>query len=156
MWSNLTTKRGDSGSAGLLERKCVMIGALNLDTKSDQNWCQQQKINKKWQKSTKLKNRKKWKITKTQKVTKSQNQKSDKMLKMQKWKSDKKWQKMTPPTKWPKCQIIDQNRHFVKSEPPGPAFFRFQGVPRDPVLRPKMTWGGSDGEFWHVFTFVTF
>jgi len=25
----------------------------------------------------------------------------------------------------------------VNSEPPGPAFFEFQGVPRDPVLRPK-------------------
>jgi len=34
---NLTTKRGDSGSAGLLERKCVIIGAPNLVTKSDQN-----------------------------------------------------------------------------------------------------------------------
>jgi len=30
---NLTTKRGDSGSAGLLERKCVMIGAPNLVSK---------------------------------------------------------------------------------------------------------------------------
>jgi len=34
---NLTTKRGDSGSAGLLERKCVIIWAPNLDTKIDQN-----------------------------------------------------------------------------------------------------------------------
>ena len=31
----LTTKRGDSGSAGLLEEKCVINQALNLDTKSD-------------------------------------------------------------------------------------------------------------------------
>ena len=36
MWSNLTTKSGDSGSAGMLGEKCVIIGALNLDTKSDQ------------------------------------------------------------------------------------------------------------------------
>jgi len=34
---NLTTKRGDSGSAGSLGEKCVIIGALNLDTKSGQN-----------------------------------------------------------------------------------------------------------------------
>jgi len=34
---NLTTKRGDSGSAGILERKCVIIGAPNLTTKSDTN-----------------------------------------------------------------------------------------------------------------------
>jgi len=32
---NLTTKRGDSGSAGLPGEKCVIIGALKLDTKSD-------------------------------------------------------------------------------------------------------------------------
>ena len=36
MMSNLTTKRGDSGSAGMLGEKCVIIEALNLDTKSDQ------------------------------------------------------------------------------------------------------------------------
>jgi len=34
---NLTTKMGDSGSAGLLERKCVMIEAPKLVTKSDKN-----------------------------------------------------------------------------------------------------------------------
>jgi len=33
---NLTTKRGDSGSAGILEEKCVIKEALNLDTKIDQ------------------------------------------------------------------------------------------------------------------------
>ena len=33
---NLTTKRGDSGSAGMPGEKCVIIGAPNLDTKSDQ------------------------------------------------------------------------------------------------------------------------
>jgi len=32
---NLTTKRGDSGSAGMLGEKCVIIGALNLDTNID-------------------------------------------------------------------------------------------------------------------------
>ena len=48
-------------------------------------------------------------------------------------------EKMGGTRKRPKCQINGQNRHFVKSEPPGPAFFEFQGVPRDPVLRPKMT-----------------
>jgi len=36
MMSKLTTKMGDSGSAGLLERKCVIIGALNLVSKNDQ------------------------------------------------------------------------------------------------------------------------
>jgi len=29
---NLTTKRGDSGSAGLPEEKCVIIWALKFDT----------------------------------------------------------------------------------------------------------------------------
>jgi len=36
----------------------------------------------------------------------------------------------------------------VKSEPPGPAFFRFQGVPRDPVLRPK----SDPPYFWWFLT----
>jgi len=35
MRSNLTIKRGDSGSAGMLGEKCVMIEAHNLVTKSD-------------------------------------------------------------------------------------------------------------------------
>jgi len=68
---NLTTKRGDSGSAGTPGEKCVIIGALNLDTKIIQNSSQTRKMIKKWQKSTKHKNRKKSKIRKTQKVTKS-------------------------------------------------------------------------------------
>jgi len=46
MRSNLTTKRGDSGSAGSLGQKCVMNQAPNLVTKSDQKTTQQQKINK--------------------------------------------------------------------------------------------------------------
>ena len=33
---NLTTKRGDSGSAGMLEENSVIIGAPNLVTKIDQ------------------------------------------------------------------------------------------------------------------------
>jgi len=36
MRSNLTTKRGDSGSAGLPEEKCVIIEAPKTDTKIDQ------------------------------------------------------------------------------------------------------------------------
>ena len=60
------------------------------------------------------------------------------------WKSD-------PPWKRPKCQINDQNRHFAFSEPPGPGVFRFQGVPRDPVLRPKSDPPYADGEFLHHF-----
>jgi len=51
----LTTKRGDSGSAGLPEEKCVIIGALNLVTKIDQKSTQQQKSDKNQQKSTKQK-----------------------------------------------------------------------------------------------------
>jgi len=52
---------------------------------------------------------------------------------MKKWKMSK----IVKTPKCPKCQINGQNRHFVNSEPPGPAFFEFQGVPRDPILRPK-------------------
>jgi len=37
---NLTTKRGDSGSAGFLERKCVMTEAPNLTTINDQKLTQ--------------------------------------------------------------------------------------------------------------------
>jgi len=147
MRSNLTTKRGDSGSAGTPGEKCVIIWAPNLDTKSDQKHINTQKLLKNHQKSTKQKNSKIDKIRKSRKVTKTRKSKSDKINKMQNWKSDKKVSKIDPPLKRPKCQINGQNRHFVKSEPPGPAFFEFQGVPRDPVLRPKMTWGGSDGEF---------
>jgi len=36
MRSNLTTKRGDSGSAGTPGEKCVIIEAPNLTTKIDQ------------------------------------------------------------------------------------------------------------------------
>jgi len=85
--------------------------------------------NRKTGKSEKSKKCKKWQ---NQKIKNHQNQK------IRKVKNTKKGQKMTPPPKWPKCQINDQKWHFVKSEPPGPAFFRFQGVPRDPVLRPDL------------------
>jgi len=44
---------------------------------------------------------------------------------------------MSKTPKTPKCHLNGTFWHFVKSEPPGPAFFRFQGVPRDPILRPK-------------------
>ena len=44
---------GDSGSAGILGEKCVMIEAPNLVTKSDTNSCQQQKMTENDQKSTK-------------------------------------------------------------------------------------------------------
>jgi len=37
---NLTIKTGDSGSAGFLERKCVMIEAPNLTTINDQKLTQ--------------------------------------------------------------------------------------------------------------------
>jgi len=81
---NLTTKRGDSGSALMLGEKCVMTEAPNLVTKSDQKSTQQQKMMKNDQKSTKHKNRKNRKIRKSEKATKSENAKSDKMLKSEK------------------------------------------------------------------------
>jgi len=99
-------------------------------------------------------NQKKWKKVK---MKNHQNQKKWKM-----WNEQKKVSKNEVPPKWSKCHEIGQNRHFAKSEPPGPAFFQSLGVPRDPILRPKMTWGGSDGEFWHHFLhfrvlhFITF
>jgi len=115
------------------------------------------------------------KINKIQKVTKSRKCKKHKNMKMQKIKIIKNQQnqnhekvikkvsKNDPPWKRPKCHLNDQNRHFVKSEPPGPAFFEFQGVPRDPVLRPKM----DPPYFWcfliifhvlcfHILTFLIF
>ena len=64
---NLTTKRGDSGSAAMLGEKCVIIEAPNLDTKSDKNRCQQLKMTKNDQKSE---NHKSDKIKKTEKVKK--------------------------------------------------------------------------------------
>ena len=69
---------GDSGSALMLGEKCVITEAPKTDTKIDQKWCQQQKSDKNWQKSTKQKNSKKWK---SEKVTKSENHKIIKMTK---------------------------------------------------------------------------
>jgi len=83
-------------------------------------------------------------VTKTQKP---ENQKSSKMTKC-KIRKVKKWQKMVPPLKTPKCQINGTFSHFVFSEPPGWALFRFQGVPRDPVLRPKI----DPPYFWWFLT----
>jgi len=67
---------GDSGSAGLLEIKCVMNQALNLDTKSDQKASQQQKMTKIDQKS---RNQKSDKIKKSEKVTKHKKQENEKV-----------------------------------------------------------------------------
>jgi len=86
MRSNLTIKKGDSGSAGLLEEKCVIIEAPNLVTKIDTNRCQQQKSDKNHQKSQNQKINKIKKSEKIQKVIKSENQKSEKS---QKCKSEK-------------------------------------------------------------------
>jgi len=151
MRSNLTTKKGDSGSAGMLGEKCVIIEAPKFDTIIDQkhvNWLKINKINKNQQ------NQKRAKIRKCKKVKKWQNQKTEKVKKQknQNHKSEKS-EKMTQPPKTPKCHLNGTFWHFVKSEPPGPAFFEFQGVPRDPVLRPKLT----PPYFWcflHILWFV--
>ena len=103
---------------------------------------------KTWKNSEKSWNQEKWqKHEKHEKHENQENAKSDKIKKQKKWKSDKikklksvkNSEKKGGTRKRPKCQINGQKPHFVKSEPPGPAFFEFQGVPRDPVLRPKMT-----------------
>ena len=46
MRSNLTIKRGDSGSAGMLEKNSVMIEAPKTDTKNDQKFITTIKIDK--------------------------------------------------------------------------------------------------------------
>jgi len=81
MRSNLTTKRGDSGSAGSLGQKCVMNQAPNLDTKMIKKWCQQLKMTKNDQNSQIDKNMKIEKMQKPEKVTKSENAKSVKVRK---------------------------------------------------------------------------
>jgi len=100
------------------------------------------------------------KVSKIKKIKKHQNQQNVKIEKQKKWqnlnheKLIKNVSKIDPPLKTPKCQINGQNRHFVKSEPPGPAFFEFQGVPRDPVLRPKndpLILNGKSQSRFHVF-----
>ena len=49
-------QKGDSGSAGLLEEKCVMIEAPNLVSKNDQKSSQTRKMTENDQKSTKSEN----------------------------------------------------------------------------------------------------
>jgi len=93
---------------------------------------------------------------KTQKSDKTRKWKSTKSDKIKKWKSVKKVSKFEVPLKTPKCHLNGQNRHFVKSEPPGWALFEFQGVPRDPVLRPKMTPSILNVKCDHVFWFSSF
>jgi len=93
----LTTKRGDSGSAGMLEEKCVINQALNLDTIIDQNSSQTQKMTKIDQNSSKQKNRKITKIRKSEKVTKLENAKTQKSTKPKSEKVTKNDKKVTPP-----------------------------------------------------------
>ena len=107
MWWNLTTKTGDSGSAGMLGEKCVIIGALNLDTIIDQKSSQTQKMTKIDQKSIKLKNRKKWKSEKVTKIKNRQNQKSSKSEKSK----SKKWKKCHF-QKTPKMVKMSDKWHF--------------------------------------------
>ena len=72
---------GDSGSAGMLGEKCVIIEAPNLVSKSDQKLSTTIKINKNDQKSTKHKNAKIKKSEKSKKVTKCKNTKTRKVRK---------------------------------------------------------------------------
>ena len=87
------------------------------------------------------------KLVKSTKHENAQNAKTRKVIKVKTQKVTKKVSKNEVPQKRAECQINGQNRHFAKSEPPGPGVFQSLGVPRDPILRPKSTWGGSDGEF---------
>jgi len=131
MRSKFDYQKGDSGSAGLLERKCVIIGALNLDTKIDQKWCQQQKL---------IKNHEKQKIIKIEKM-----QKSEKVTKSWKWKNTKS-------DKMEKCKTEKCGQNSP-SDPPHVIFglrIGSRGTPRD--------WknagpGGSDFakcRFWSI------
>ena len=70
---NLTTKRGDSGSAVMLEEKCVIIEAPKTDTIIDQNSSLTEKSdkndqNQKMQKMRKVRKCKKWQNQKIRKV----------------------------------------------------------------------------------------
>jgi len=82
----LTTKTGIVGSAGLLERKCVMKQAHKFDTKNDQNSSQQQKLIKNHQNQKIMKSEK---TRKSEKVTKTRKRKNTKMHKMEKLKTEK-------------------------------------------------------------------
>ena len=112
MRSNLTIKRGDSGSAPLLEIKCVIIEAPNLTTKIDQKWWQTWKMTKNDQKLQKWENDK---IEKMQKVIKTQKPENQKTRKSEKQKV-KKWKKSKMPKtrkrvkmsdKWAKSTLCD-------------------------------------------------
>ena len=93
---------------------------------------------------------------KTQNHQNWENAKSEKVTKVKTQKVTKKVSKNEGGQKRPKCHLNGQNRHFAKSEPPGPGVFQSLGVPRDPVLRPKIAWGGSDGESWSHFSVFHF
>jgi len=115
---------------------------------SEKTWNQQ-----KWQK---IKNHQKSQNRENQQNTKIRKVKNRKSDKSEKWKSVKKVSKIDPPWKRPKCHLNDQKPHFVKSEPPGWALFEFQGVPRDPVLRPKLTPSFLNVKYDHIFAFYDF
>jgi len=113
MMSNLTTKRGDSGSALMLGEKCVIIEAPNLTTKSDQKSSQTWKMTKNDQNHQNIKSDK---IKKTEKVIKTEKPENQKSSKCRKWKSEKhqKWSKIDPPLKkakmslkWPKSTLCE-------------------------------------------------
>jgi len=111
---NLTTKRGDSGSAGILEEKCVIIEAPNLDTKSDKNWSTPRKMTKNDQKSRNVKSEKIKKMEKVKKWQNWENENHEKVIKFKSLKNDKKSVKKWPPLKkakmslkWAKSTLCD-------------------------------------------------
>jgi len=122
------------------------------------NWKTVKKSKKSWnqEKWQKYKNHQKHEKHKNQKKWKSRKWKNTKSNKIKKSKSDKKVSKNDTPSKTPKCHLNGTFWHFAKSEPPGWALFEFQGVPRDPVLRPKMTPSFLNGKCDHNFAFYTF
>jgi len=129
--------------------------SLRYPSRNWKTWKNSEKSenHQKWQKPENHQKSEKHKNTKINKIIKVKKSKSDKI---KKWKSDKNSEKSDPPSKTPKCQINGQKPHFVKSEPPGPAFFEFQGVPRDPVLRPKIDPLFLNGKRDHIFWFSPF
>jgi len=112
MRSNLTTKRGDSGSALMLGEKCVIIEAPNLDTKITQNRCQQQKMTKNDQNQQNTKSDKIKKMQKHKKHENVENENHQKVTKLKSTKNDQKSVKNRPPLKkakmslkWPKSTV---------------------------------------------------
>ena len=101
----MTTKRGDSGSAGSLGEKCVIIEAPKSDQKSTQNNVKQEKVTKINQKSRNAENEKINKTEKVKKVSKSENAKVRKMIKLKSMKNDKKMIKNRPPLKKAKMSL---------------------------------------------------